>query len=58
MTNEERIAKAKEKIDFLWGETEYWLKKEGYGSPNVMLWNARWVAAKEIYELLIGERYE
>ena len=57
MTNEERIAKAKENIDFLWGELEYWLKKEGEDSPMVKIWNARWVAAKDMYDLLIGEHY-
>lgn len=57
MTNEERIANARKYVDFLWGEVEYWLKKEGEDSQMVKVWNARWVAAKDVYELLTGEHY-
>lgn len=57
MTNEERIAKAKKNIDFMWGEVEFWLKKEGVDSLHTAFWMARWVAAKEMYELLTGEKY-
>lgn len=57
MTNEERIAKAKKNIDFMWGEVEFWLKKDGMDSVQTAHWMARWVAAKEMYELLTGEKY-
>ena len=57
MTIEERKAKAKANIDFMWGEVEYWLKQEGENSMQVALWNARWVAAKDMYELLTSEHY-
>lgn len=57
MTIEERIAKARKNNDFLWGEVEYWLKKEGEDSQNFKMWSARWVAAKDMYNLLTGEKY-
>ena len=57
MTNEERIEKARKNIDFLWCEVEYWLKKEGENSQMVNIWRARWVAAKDMYNLLTGEKY-
>lgn len=57
MTNEERIEKARKNIDFFWGEVEYWLKKEGEDSQIVKIWTARWVAAKDMYNLLTGEKY-
>lgn len=57
MTNEERIAKAKKNIDFMWGHVEFWLKKEGVDSLQTALWTARWVAAKDMYNLLTGEKY-
>ena len=57
MTNDKRIANARNYVDFLWGEVEYWLKKEGENSQMVKLWNARWVAAKEVYYILTGEHY-
>ena len=57
MTNEERIANARKHVDFLWGEVEYWLKKDGKDSQMVTIWRSRWVAAKDMYELLTGENY-
>lgn len=57
MTNEERIAKAKENIDFMWGEVEFWLKKEGADSLQTAIWMARWVSAKDMYNLLSGDNY-
>ena len=57
MTNEERIAKAKKNLDFMWGEFEFWLEKEGEDSLHTALWIARWVAAKDMYNLLSGDNY-
>lgn len=57
MTNEERIAKAKDHIDFLWNMNEYWLYRSGEDSEQYKVWCARWVAAKDMYKLLTGEAY-
>lgn len=56
MTLQERIEKAKADIDFKFKEAVYWAHREGWESEKVALWTARWVAAKEIYELLTGDK--
>lgn len=56
MTNQERIANAKYKIN------DYWdLMNRAAENNNGELyeyWLAKWGAAREIYELLTGERWK
>lgn len=56
MTNEERIATAKGKINFYWDLMAHAVESENdelYG-----YWLAKWAAAREIYEVLTGERWK
>lgn len=57
MTFEERIAKAKEEINSLWAEADYWEKRSGEDSEQYKMWCARWVAASDIFYVITGERY-
>lgn len=55
MTNEERIATAKGKINFYWD-----LMDDAVENGNGELydfWLAKWAVAREIYEVLTGERW-
>lgn len=56
MTLQERIEKAKANIDFKFNTALYWANLEGADSEQAMLWTARWVAAKEVYEMITGEK--
>ena len=56
MTMQERIKKARADIDFKYNEALYWANRLGWGSAECTIWTARWVAAKDIYELLTGEK--
>lgn len=55
MTNQERIANAKYKINGYWD-----LMNRAAENKNDELydyWLAKWAAAREIYEVLTGERW-
>ena len=56
MTNEERIVEARRKVKFYLEEVIFFAGRDGWDSSEVSLWVARWVAAKEIFELLTGEK--
>ena len=56
MTIEERIANAKEKINEYWDLIDRALKTNN--DELYDYWLARWAAAREIYEILTGERWE
>ena len=58
MTKKERIEKARADIDFLWRQTQYWIKNDRSDSETAKIWRARWVAACDMYEVLIGHRYD
>lgn len=57
MTYEERLAKAREEIDFLWKQTTYWAIKDT-DSDTLRAWRARWNTACNMYEILTGYRYD
>lgn len=55
MTIEERTAKAKEKINEYWDLMDYAV--EHNNDELYDYWLAKWAAAREIYEILTGERW-
>lgn len=55
MIDEERIASAKGKINFYWNLMNNSVER---GNDELYdYWLAKWAAAREIYEILTGERW-
>ena len=58
MTYDERVAKARDNIDFLWKQTVCWMLKKDTDPEILRIWSDRWNAACDMYEILTGDRYD